>query len=125
MGRLALLLKFMMTKRTLICPWLQDYANRDYQWHNLSADAFATLNEMGPLALSVVSGCIDALDTLPSGGSQAYGRDHTLFGPGTISRGRSASEIADREALARRLLDELHLKEAAPRPSKPPKRRAP
>lgn len=68
---------------------LQDYRNRDYVLHLLDERVFDALNKGSHVHLAF-SGCIDALETLPSGSMVSV--SDRFYDASHVTRGISAAQ---------------------------------
>lgn len=91
------------------------YASRSCSaWCRLSKQTFDVLNREGYDALAWAGGgCLDAPDQIPAGSVRDYGRKERLVLPSIVQRTQEdAAELARREEIAKRLIDEILADEA-------------
>jgi len=97
---------------------LEIYARRTSGAYNrLDERHFDHWNHAGMAALAVMGGCLDAPDTLPAGSMRGYGAGRDCWTrPSLVERGElplTPTQLAEREALAERLIAEILAEENA------------
>jgi hypothetical protein len=92
-------------KRRLMRPVMQDYRNRDYVLCSLDNKVFDILNEGTEGDFLMFTGCLDALEQIPSGSMVSTGARY--YDQGMTVRGSTLLELEEREALASRLIAEI------------------
>ena len=91
------------------------YATRTSRaWCGLAGEQFNIINHEGADALAFVGGgCIDAPDQIPAGSVKSYGTNFPFVAPVLLCRLEEGhAELAEREAIAKRLIDEILAEEA-------------
>lgn len=94
----------MITKNRLAREPLQEYRNRDYVLHMMDDTVFDALNCDSGLYLAA-SGCIDALDHIPSGSMRVV--SNGIYDASTIHREIDAKQQKEIDAFMDELISSI------------------